>query len=132
MDKRQRRIWREVLADAPHELLGRIDKQLLTNYITVIAKYETAAIAQRKLDQTANLPLLVSGTDHEVISPYVGLMHNCVLLMTRPQGEMGFTPSARASLGATQLARDEPASEHERFDVILPNGERIPYARRGD
>jgi phage terminase small subunit len=54
--------------------------------------------------------------------------------MTKLQSELGFTPSARASLGVASFRlRDEPASEHELFDIILPTRERIPYnARRDD
>jgi phage terminase small subunit len=64
------------------------------------------------------------------ISPYVRIMNHCVLLMTKLQSEMGFTPSARASLDVASLpAREEPASPHELFDTILPSGERIPYGR---
>jgi phage terminase small subunit len=129
--KRQRQIWCEVLADAPYGLLPRIDQQLLVNYVELVARHETAAIAQRKRDQAATSRLLIEGSEHLVVSPYVRFMNHCVMLMTRLQTEMGFTPSSRVSLGSALLpAGEAPASEHELFDVILPSGQRIPYGAR--
>lgn len=59
-------------------------------------------------------------------------MNHCVMLMAKLQSEMGFTPTARASLASLPFP-EEPPSEHERFDVILPTGGRIPYGgRRND
>jgi hypothetical protein len=66
-------------------------------------------------------------------SPYLGIMNRTALLMGRLEAELGFTPSARAALGvlAGGVGGDrKPASAHERFDTILPNGKVIPYADR--
>jgi hypothetical protein len=52
------------------------------------------------------------------------------MLMATLRSQMGFTPSAGASLGVCRLARKELASEQERFDVIVPSGERIGYGAR--
>lgn len=107
MDKCRRQIWREVLADAPFGLLRRIDRQLLVNYVELVARHETAAMAQRKLNKVATPPLLTEGSEHAVISPYVRIMNHCVMLMTRLQNEMGFTPTSRVSLGAAVMSVGE-------------------------
>jgi phage terminase small subunit len=127
-----RKIWRETLAEAPHGLLRRIDRQLLVNYVELAERRERAAIAQRQVDNAGEVAPLLSHTGG--ISPYLTIMNRCVMLTARLQSEMGFTPSALASLGvAPLLGREEPVSEHERFDIILPTGERIPYgAKRTD
>jgi hypothetical protein len=57
------------------ERLRRIDRQVLANYVELVARLETAAIAQRKLDKVAMSPLLTRGRDHDVISPYVEIMN---------------------------------------------------------
>jgi len=52
------------------------------------------------------------------------------MLMNTLQSELGFTPSARARLGvpAHGVGDDrEPASPHERFDMVLPDGKIVPY-----
>jgi phage terminase small subunit len=57
-------------------------------------------------------------------------MNHCVLLMTKLQSEMGFTPSARASIGVPMLpAPEEPTNPHQRFDTILPDGTRLTYGK---
>jgi phage terminase small subunit len=129
MTERQREIWARILADAPHGLLRRIDGQLLVNYVELVDRHERAAIAQRQVDDAAETAPLLSRNGG--ISPYLKIMNHCVMLMSKLQSEPGFTPSARAALGMSALPSvEEPASEHERFDVIVPNGERIPYGAR--
>ncbi len=124
MGRRQRQIWREVLGDAPLGLLRRIDRQLLVNDVEVVERHERAAIAHRKLDDAARTePLLSRHGAVVTISPYIRIMNHCVLPMTKLQSEMGFTPSARASLGVPMLpAPEEPGSPHQRFDTIMPDG----------
>lgn len=131
MTERQREIWGEIIADAPYGILRRIDRQLLVNYVELVARHERAVIAQRQVDDAAETAALLSRNGG--ISPYLKIINHCVMLMAKLQTEMGFTPTARASLGMASLpTREEPAIEHERFDVILPTGERIPYGARRD
>jgi P27 family predicted phage terminase small subunit len=129
LTKRQRQLWREILADAPYGLLRRIDRQLLVNYVELAERHERAAIALQKLDEVAGATPLLSGSGAAMtVSPYVQIMDRCVLLMTRLQGQMGFTPSARATLGVPlSPAPRSPSSPHELFDTILPDGTRVPY-----
>jgi P27 family predicted phage terminase small subunit len=130
MSRRHRQLWREILADAPHALLRRIDRQLLVNYVELVERHERAAKAQSKIDATATTPLLSRNGGVVTVSPYVRIMNHCVLLMTKLQSEMGFTPSARASLGVPMLPTpQEPTSPHQRFDTILPDGTRLPYGK---
>lgn len=60
MSERQREIWREILADAPRGLLRRIDHQLLVNYVELIERRERAAIAQRQVEDVAEMAPLLS------------------------------------------------------------------------
>jgi hypothetical protein len=47
------------------------------------------------------------------------------------QGELGFSPVGRARLGVPdQPGATSPASAHEMFDTILPNGKVVPCAGR--
>jgi phage terminase small subunit len=57
-------------------------------------------------------------------------MNQATMLMNTLQAELGFTPSARAHLGVPGSGFAEPASAHEMFDTILPDGKIIPYGRR--
>jgi phage terminase small subunit len=131
MTDNQRRLWGELLADAPHGLLRRSDRQLFTNYVVLADRLERAAVAQNALDAVAAAPMLMqpAGT----VSPYIRIMNQATMLMNALQGELGFTPSARARMGVPVggFGDDrEPMSAHEMFDVVLPNGQVIPYAAR--
>jgi phage terminase small subunit len=96
MTAAQRDLWAEILLDAPRELLRRIDWVVFANYIEIVDRHAKAVMAQRKLDEGQALPFLVKGKDCPAISPYIRVINHCVLIMRNLQGEMGFTPSARA------------------------------------
>jgi phage terminase small subunit len=108
MTERQREIWAGILADAPHGLLRRIDRQLLVNYVELVERHERAAIAQRQVDNAAGTAPLLSRIG---ISPYLKIMNHCVMLMSKLQSELGFTPSARAALGRISASVGGRASE---------------------
>jgi phage terminase small subunit len=132
MTRRQKAIWAEALKDAPVAVLGRIDRFLFQRWVVLADAWEKAAIAQNKVDENASAPLLSRAGPVVQASPYLGIMNRTALVMGRLEAELGFTPSARASLGVPGggFADSEPANVHERFDVVLPNGQVIPYAGR--
>lgn len=101
----QRDFWCETLLDAPRDLLKRIDWAMFTEYVQTWDRYVTAVLAQRKLDADAPLPFLVKGSNGPVTSPYLRQMNHCIVLLTRLQVEMGFTPVARTRIGA--IERDQ-------------------------
>jgi phage terminase small subunit len=91
----------------------------LVNYVELVDRHERAAIAQTKLDAAGRAPLLSRSGAAVTVSPYIRIMNQCVLLMTKLQSEMGFTPSARASLrGPTSLAfgRTHKSARIVRYD----------------
>jgi P27 family predicted phage terminase small subunit len=108
MTRAQKKLWKEVLLDAPHEILRRIDWALFANYIELVDRHARAVLAQRQLDQSV-LPFLVRGKNGLEASPYLRVINQCVMLMTRLQTEMGFTPVARARFrnGQTELDEDD-------------------------
>jgi len=132
MTDNQRRLWAELLADAPKGLLRRADRQLFTNYVVLADRFERAAIAQNALDARSSAPMLMRGQPSVVVSPYIRVMNQATVLMNTLQAELGFTPSARARLGVADLPDDdrEPTNPHERLDMILPDGKVVPYAGR--
>jgi P27 family predicted phage terminase small subunit len=96
MTEAQKELWAEVLLDAPKNLLRRIDWVVFANYIEIVDRHAKAVQAQRKLDEGQPLPFLVKHKDGPGISPYIRVINHCVLIMRNLQGEMGFTPQARA------------------------------------
>jgi P27 family predicted phage terminase small subunit len=114
MTAEQQRIWREVVAEAPKGILRRADRRLMINYVALAERFETAAKTQIALDAGKTAPLLVKGTAGTSVSPYIRIMNHCIALMTQLQGEMGFTPSARARLGTPA----PPVEAAEGFAVL--------------
>jgi hypothetical protein len=96
---------------------------MFLNYVIAAERFEAAARAQNKLDETASAPLLVRGSAGAMISHYCKIMDRCTLLMTQLGAELGFSPTARARLGQPQAKR-EPAGDSDawatlrRFPVI--------------
>ena len=126
LSARQKRLWRETIAAAPRSVLRRIDSQLVAAYVVHVDVLIEATKAQNKSQLTD-----AEGKP----SPYLRLLRQHSEVMIRLSAEMGFTPVARARLGAPQAPPPaEPANPHAQFDVILPDGRRIPYdecAKRG-
>ena len=107
MSPAQRKLWRELLADAPRGVLRRIDAALLGNYVELLDRYVRLVEAQRQLDLAQPMPFLVKGPAGAVLSPYLRAINHCVLLLTRLATEMGFTPAARAGLPVPGTAASE-------------------------
>ena len=108
----QRDFWCETLLDAPRDLLKRIDWAMFAEYVQTWDRYVTAVLAQRKLDADAPLPFLVKGSNGPVTSPYLRQMNHCIVLLTRLQVEMGFTPVARTRFGAIDAGPGRRGRRH--------------------
>jgi phage terminase small subunit len=106
------------------------DRQLLTNYVVLADRFEPAAIAQNALDAGSAAPMLMRGSPTVIVSPYIRIMNQATMLMNTLQAKLAFTPSARARLGVPGSGFAQPASAHEMFDTILPDGKVITYGRR--
>jgi len=111
------REWAQLLRDAPAGVLTRIDAALLEHYVELRVRYRLAVLSQRAVDRGAALPLLTTTANGLAISQYVHVINKCVLLMTRLQSEMGFTPSSRARL-VTSSAPEQQAPEWNSFDRL--------------
>jgi P27 family predicted phage terminase small subunit len=111
MNQAQRKLWRELLTDAPAGVLRRIDAALLANYCELRDRYRQLVEAQRQLDRAQPMPFLVKSPTGAALSPYLRAINHCVLLLTRLAAEMGFTLAARAGLpvpGAAKVASPNP------------------------
>jgi P27 family predicted phage terminase small subunit len=102
--------WAQLLRDAPAGVLARIDAAVLEHYVELRVRYRLAVLAQREVDRGAALPLLTTTANGIAISQYVHVIDKCVLLMTRLQSEMGFTPASRTRL-AVSMAHEQQAPE---------------------
>jgi P27 family predicted phage terminase small subunit len=109
--------WAQLLRDAPAGVLARIDAAVLEHYVELRVRYRLAVLSQRALDRGAALPLLTTTANGVAISQYVHVIDKCVLLMTRLQAEMGFTPSSRSRLVVT-AAPEQQAPEWSAFDRL--------------
>jgi P27 family predicted phage terminase small subunit len=98
MNDDQRELWADVLVDAPRDVLRRIDWQLFAAYIELMDRHAKAVVAQRQIDRGRPLPYIAKGAHGVTASPYLRIINHCVILMTRLQSEMGFTPSSRVRL----------------------------------
>ena len=113
----QRQLWSDFLLDAPRDVLKRIDWAVFANYIEVVDRHARLIRAQQKLDQGTEMPFLVKAKHGPMLSPYLRAINHCVLLMIRMQGEMGFTPAARARL-VTGSPESEDDEASDGWDVL--------------
>jgi P27 family predicted phage terminase small subunit len=102
MTASQKRVWRQILKDAPKGILRKADRTTFRNYVIAAERFETAARMQNQLDETATTPLLLKGSAGLMISPYIRVMDRTTIIMTQLGAELGFTPTARARLGQPQ------------------------------
>jgi phage terminase small subunit len=125
----QRKIWLEVLADAPAGVLRKIDGRMFGQYCALSERLEVALRAQARLDEmpaASDLPLLVRGPNGARESPYIRLIDRTILALTRLAAELGFTPVARARLGTSKEPTD-PGVEGDTWAVLR----RFPRAIEG-
>ena len=110
LDAAAREVWVSALRDAPANVLGRLDGQLLANYCELVIRHRRAVLAQRALDANGGPPSLAQTTDGNwKISAHVHVIDRCVAAMLRLQSEMGFTPSSRARLSTPPAPEQDPA-----------------------
>jgi phage terminase small subunit len=99
---RQREIWQETLAHAPRNVWRAADAGMLTGYVLGLYLWETANREQQRLDQDADLQLLVSSAGERslVLSPYLRIIRFAAEMVARFGAELGMSPSSRANLSA--------------------------------
>jgi P27 family predicted phage terminase small subunit len=80
---------------APPGLLTGTDRAIFTAWVCACVEYERAVQEVRALGQ------VVKTKDGNAIqNPYLSIMNRQAMLMSRFGAEMGFSPAARATLGA--------------------------------
>ena len=85
-------------------MLSATDRDILAVWVVACVEHARAAVEVRKMGQ------VVKTKDGNIINnPHLGIANRQALIMVRVAGELGFTPSARASLGMIdESARDGP------------------------
>ncbi len=94
-DDDQREQWQYAVDHAPPGLLTGTDRETLVMWCVASVEYVKAVLKVREEGQ------IVETTNGNVIqNPSLSVMNKQALIMLKTGGEMGFSPSARASLGS--------------------------------
>ena len=95
----QKGRWVQAVRDAPANILRCIDGEILADFVIASEIAEQAIIAQRKLDEGANFPMLVKGDKHViVVSPYYRLLFKAM------EAKRGSRPPGLLTLGPRRSA----------------------------
>jgi P27 family predicted phage terminase small subunit len=94
-DDEQRAAWRYAVDHAPIGLLSGTDRDIMIVWVLATVEYRKAA------REVARLGQVVQRADKSVgINPYMRVMNAQALIILRTCAEIGFSPAARAHLGA--------------------------------
>jgi P27 family predicted phage terminase small subunit len=101
----QKKLWQETVADAPQDVLARIDTATLVAYIVAYSRLIEANLAQQRHEEVCRKngtePLLMTTTSGNIIqSPFIGAMNRATDKIRALAAEMGFTPVSRTRLSA--------------------------------
>jgi len=107
----QRAIWTRLVEDAPPGLLTGVDRDLLVNYVVTVAARDKALVL---FNETGCQVLVRAAEGHTgtVTNPLMRELRRLAESMRMLQGELGFTPSARARV---TVVPPGAADELERF-----------------
>jgi phage terminase small subunit len=108
MLERQKRLWREAVAEAPRGILRQIDGKLLTAFVLHTDVTIEVGKAQNK---TAKL-LDAEGRP----SAYLRLLRQHTEMMIALGAQLGFSPIARTRLATVEPPPEEPKG----FDLVRP------------
>ena len=99
----QAELWRYAIANAPPDVLTKLDHGLLVLWCESCDRHHTAMRLQSEQDEGSPHPLLVRGKEGTLIpSPLLRVMRQAGEIMIRCATELGFSPSARMRLIAPQ------------------------------
>lgn len=102
-DDDQRAQWDYAVEHAPPGLLTGTDRETLAIWCVACVEYARAVKTVRAEGQ------IVETTNGNAIQhPALGIMNKQALVMLKAGAEMGFSPSARASLGTRAIEHWEP------------------------
>lgn len=108
----QKLEWAFAIANAPRDVLRRIDKTVLAGFIVAADTHRQAVIALQKSQ------LLVKSPKQELPlqNPYLPIVNRQMVLMMRAASELGFTPCARARIDAGNPSA-APVSDWENIET---------------
>ena len=104
-DAEQCEQWDYALENAPPGLLTATDREILAGWCCAAVEYARAVTEVRKLGQVVK-----TKEGNAIQNPFLPIMNRQFLIMLRAGAELGFSPAARASLGASitsEQAEDE-------------------------
>jgi P27 family predicted phage terminase small subunit len=116
LDKEQREAWRITAAAAPPGLLTETDRDIFRAYIVASVNHMRANI-----EINANGFTVETSTGTPIQNPAVGVLHRSAELMAKLGAEMGFSPSARASIGL-RIMRETGANGAKQAGSPPPRG----------
>jgi P27 family predicted phage terminase small subunit len=122
IDEEQREQWNYVVDHAPPGLLTGTDREILATFVNACVEYQRAVLEVRKIGQVVK-----TRDGNAVQNPFLGIMNRQALLLARFGAELGFSPAARASLGAAAPAFDGTGrrirgeSELDRYLALKPD-----------
>jgi len=110
-DDDQREQWNYAIDHAPPGLLTGTDRETLAIWCVACVEWAKAAMEVRRLGQvvktaaltTTNSKTGVTTTSggNAIQNPFMAVMNKQAMIMLKAGSEMGFSPAARASLGAS-------------------------------
>jgi P27 family predicted phage terminase small subunit len=98
-DDEQREQWRHALDHAPPGLLTGTDRAIFTCWVCACCEYARAVVQVRSMVQVVK-----TRNGNAIQNPYLSIMNRQATLINRLGSELGFSPSARASLGSAAPA----------------------------
>ena len=94
----QKLDWAYAIANAPRNVLKRIDKALLAAFIVALDTHRRATVAM-----AATLLVKSPTQGLPIQSPYLPIINRQAMLMTRMASELGFTPCSRARIEGANI-----------------------------
>jgi hypothetical protein len=121
----QAAIWRDCLANAPANIVKKIDRKVLGVFVEAADRHNTARMMQAILDSNAQLKLLTKGAKGSLVaSPYNKILDRTADTILRAADRLGFCPTARPRL-KTDDAPAAPAADDAWAPLrlkVLPGG----------
>jgi P27 family predicted phage terminase small subunit len=93
--------WRYAIANAPRDVLRRIDKSVLAGFIIAADTHRRASVAMQQSQLLVKSPQ--QGLPQQ--NPYLPIVNRQMVLMMRAASELGFTPCSRARIDAGNTER---------------------------
>lgn len=116
--------WRRIVDAAPPDLLRAIDAPLIEALAVAMARHQRWATLLQ--DAWLRAPV-----DPQALAMIDRQAHRAAGQIAVLATALGLPPTVRSRI-ALPSPLAEPENDFEKFDVILPSGKRIPYARAAE